>query len=146
MISDIEMLEEFSTISDLQSCDLPDNNTARKKSALLAFNRHFARLNINAGKDKQANKAKEIIATLDEKIQLTDKSIQLLDAAKRLVNKGNRDIIKKIISIGEELDDNLLFTITPQEVENILEKQIEKMVQVVRVKYGDPSVFIGMTK
>lgn len=146
IISDIDMLEEFSTIAELNSGDLPENYLARKKSALLAFNRHFAKLNINAGKDKQANKAKEIITTLDEKIQLTDKSIQLLDAAKRLVNKGNRDIIKKIISIGEGLDDNLLFTITPQEVETILEEQIEKMVQAVRVKYGDPSIFLGMTK
>jgi hypothetical protein len=130
----------------MEITDFPEDYEIRKKDALKAFSQHLSKLNPNAGRDKKATRAKEIIDELNHNIELTQKSKHLLGLSRRLIDKGNKDIVKKLIAISANLNEKSLFKITPQEIEDILSAGIETMVQTVQLKYGEPKIFIGISK
>lgn len=79
---------------------------------------------------------------------LSPQSKILLKNARKLVDRGSFDIIKKVLAIGQELEeqDSRLFTIEQQDIDEILEREIGKLVVHVERKQGEASIVLGTIK
>lgn len=145
VLSMLDMLEEMKVPENAQRVPLPDNWKELSDKALLTYNQHFVRINKSRVGDK-ATKAKGIISDLFKKNELSTKSKDLLNRARKLVDKGSNDIIKKIITIGTELEERKLFDLSQSDIDSILEREIGKLVTNVESKQGKPSILLGTIK
>lgn len=145
VLSMLDMLEEMKVPENTQSVPLPENWAELSDKAILTYNQHFVRINKSRAGDK-ATKAKGIISDLFRKNELSPKSKDLLNKARKLVDKGSFDIIKKIIAIGAELETKKLFVLSQNDIDDILEREIGKLVTNVESKQGTPSILLGTIK
>jgi hypothetical protein len=85
---------------------------------------------------------------MNDEQTMSEESRDLLNNAYQLVNKGNQDIMRKIIAIDEEMRNpqGSLFAITQDDFDNIVKNEIENMVANVQRRYGKAQVFIGLSK
>ena len=92
--------------------------------------------------------AQEIIVKLYENDIISVKSKRLLESARKLVDKGNFDVIKKMLEIKQELENRnqSLFAINQQDIDEILEREIAKLVAQVEKKQGVASIVLGTIK
>jgi len=148
ILSGVDMYREFRPQQDDVACPLPDDWEERKKKALLTVNQALTRMNIHVRKSEKATKAKEIITRMKDTLSLSPKSRALLASAFNLVNKGNFDIIKKIIALDEELASSSrgLFAMTQEEVDRVLEQEIKNIVSHVQQRYGKAEVYMALSK
>ena len=72
----------------------------------------------------------------------------LLKNARKLINRGSFDIIKKVLAIGQEFEkrDSRLFTIEQEDIDEILEREIGKLVSHVESRQGEASIVLGTIK
>ena len=72
----------------------------------------------------------------------------LLKSARKLADKGSLDIIKKMLAIGQELQNrnSNLFALSQQDIDEILEREIGKLVAHVESKQGEASIILGTIK
>ena len=72
----------------------------------------------------------------------------MLKNARKLVDRGSFDIIKKVLAIGRELEerDSRLFSIEQQDIDEILEREIGKLVANVESKQGEASIVLATIK
>lgn len=79
---------------------------------------------------------------------ISNKSKKLLKSARKLVDKGSFDIIKKMLVIRQELEekDLRLFPIGQRDIDDILEREIGKLVANVESKQGEASIILGTIK
>ena len=104
-------------------------------------------MNYAASRNKPATKAKGIIDSLINTPGIPEKSKNLLIAANGLVRKGNTDIIRKVLSIGEALSNqDVLFSMSQEEIDYVVSSAIEKIVDEQRRINGKPFVYIGLAK
>ena len=145
VLSMLDMLEEMKVPENVQSVPLPDNWKELSDKAILTYNQHFVRINRSRAGDKATN-AKAIISNMFRNSVLSPKSKELLNKARKLVDKGSIDIIKKILAIGAELADRKLFDLAQNDIDDILEREIGKLVANVESKQGTPSILLGTLK
>lgn len=145
VLSMLDMLEEMKVPENTQRVPLPENWNDLSDKAILAYNQHFVRINKSRAGDK-ATKAKGIISDLFRKNELSPKSKDLLNKARKLVDKGSFDIIKKIIAIGAELEERKLFDLVQNDIDEILEREIGKLVANVEGRQGKPAILLGTLK
>ena len=71
-----------------------------------------------------------------------------MSSARKLADKGSFDIIKKMIFIGKELEEraNRLFALEQQDIDDLLEGEIGKLVANVESKQGVASIILGTIK
>lgn len=147
IISASEMYERFRTgaIGAVPTM-LPHDWYDRKANAILAVNRALTKMNIQMKKSARANEAKKIVNQLKD-MDISVESKKLLANARRLIDKGNPDIIKRIIGIGGLLQQKhlMLLPITQGEVDEIINSHIQAMVERVSKKFGIAEVFIGFS-
>jgi hypothetical protein len=147
VIPGIEMYKEFAVQDNAVAVELPLDWDVSCQSAIKAFGQYLSKMNTAASKNAPATKAKGIIARLCENPALSKSSRNLLVAADRLIRKGNPDIIRKVISIGAQLaEQDTLFTMSQEDVDNIISSAIEKLVEEQRKLNGTPFVYIGLAK
>jgi len=148
ILSGVDMYREFRPNQNEVSCPLPDDWEERKKKALLTVNQALTKMNIHVRNSEKATKAKEIITRMKNDLPLSSKSLTLLADAFRLVNKGNFDIIKKIIALDEELasSEHSLFAMTQEEVDRVLEQEVKNIVSHVQQHYGKAEVYMALSK
>ena len=61
-----------------------------------------------------------------------------------MADKGSYDIIKKMLVIEEKLQErDQLFPLTQEDIENVLEKEIGKLVAKVETKQGEGEILLG---
>ena len=145
VLSMLDMLEEMKVPENTRSVPLPDNWKELSDKAILTYNQHFVRINKSRAGDK-ATKVKGIISDLFKKNELSPKSKSLLNRARKLVDKGSNDIIKKILAIDEELNKTTLFNLAQNDIDDILEREIGKLVANVENRQGTPSILLGTLK
>jgi len=147
VIPGIEMYKEFAVPTDAVAEDLPSDWDVSSASAIRAFGQYLSRMNTAASRNAPATKAKGIIAKLCESTSLSQDSRNLLIAADRLIRKGNPDIIRKVIWIDSQLgDENVLFSLSQTEIDQIISSAIEKLVEDQKKLTGKPFVYIGLAK
>jgi chaperonin cofactor prefoldin len=85
---------------------------------------------------------------MKDQLNLSEESLQILADAFQYVNKGNYDIITKMIAIGKELDgaEKALFALQQTDIDTILQKQIGQIVSHVQERYGKAEVYMALSK
>lgn len=147
IISLLELLEEMRVDEHAKRIPLPDDWQQLSAEALKAYTQYFIRIKRSRAGDKRTL-AQGIIVKLYENDTISAKSKRLLESARKLVDKGNFDIIKKMLAIKEELDNRnqSLFAIKQQDIDEILEREIAKLVAQVENKQGVASIVLGTIK
>lgn len=147
IISLLELLEDMRVNENAKRVPLPDNWNRLSAEAIKTYNQYFVRINKSRAGDKRTH-ALEIIVELYNSDTISAKSKNLLKTARKLVDKGNFDIIKKMLAIGQELKerDARLFVIEQQDIDDILEREIGKLVANVENKQGEASIVLGTIK
>ena len=112
----------------------------------MAYNQHFVRISNSKASDKRT-KALEVIEKLGSKTKSAT-SKQLLINARKMVDKNNIDIINKLVSIGKRIEDSeaRLFPLGQKEIDEILEKEISKLVANVTKRQGEAVIVMGTIK
>ena len=147
IISLLELLEEMRVDENAKRIPLPDDWQQLSADAIKTYNQYFVRINKSRAGDK-ATAAKEMLVKINNTLGLSPQSKILLKNARKLVDRGSFDIIKKVLAIGQELEerDSRLFTIEQQDIDEILEREIGKLVAHVESKQGKASIVLGTIK
>lgn len=147
IISSLELLEELRVEEKANHVSLPDNWQQLSEGAIKTYNQYFVRINKPRAGDKRT-KALETIIKLYDSDAISANSKNLLKSARKLVDKGSFDIIKKMLDIGQEIEecDSCLFAIEQQDIDEILEREIGKLVAHVESKQGEASIVLGTIK
>ena len=147
IISLLELLEEMRVDEHAKRIPLPDDWQQLSAEALKAYTQYFVRIKRSKAGDKRTL-AQGIIVKLYENDTISAKSKRLLESARKLVDKGNFDIIKKMLAIEHELEhrNQSLFAIKQQDIDEILEREIGKLVAQVESKQGVASIVLGTLK
>lgn len=147
ILSGVEMYQEFRCNPDVKTSHLPDDWNKRKASAEMVVNQALSKMDVRHRNSDKATQAKEIIRKMIDKLTLSQESVSILDAAFRFVDKGNVDIINKIIALDKEKHSGMsLFEMTQEEVDDILKLQIQKIVAHVQQRYGKAEVYMALSK
>ena len=147
IISLLELLEAMRVDENAQRTALPDNWQQLSADAIKTYNQYFVHINKSRAGDKRTQ-ALQIIVKLYNNDTISERSKELLKNTRKLVDKGSLDIIKKILAIGQELEEkNLrLFTIEQQDIDEILEREFGKLVANVESKQGEASIILATIK
>jgi hypothetical protein len=147
IISLLEMLEDMRVDENAKRVPLPDNWQQLSADAIKTYNQYFVRINKSRAGDK-ATAAKEMLVKINNTPGLSSQSKILLKNARKLVDRGSFDIIKKVLAIGKELEeqDSRLFAMEQQDIDEILEREIGKLVAHVESKQGEASIVLGTIK
>ena len=147
IISFLELLEEMRVNKNAKRVPLPYIWEQLSADAIKAYNQYFVRINKSRVGDK-ATAAKEILVKINNTLGLSPQSKILLKNARKLVDQGSFDIIKKVLAIGQELEDldSRLFAMGQQDIDEILEREIGKLVAHVESKQGKASIVLGTIK
>jgi len=150
IISTKDMLDSFKPSTDAQSIDLPANWKEIEKEAVKKVNQELVRITIQAKNSQRATKAKGIILKMKDEPGVTEESRKILRSAFNLINKGNNDIIKRIIKLDEylkkEQSENLLFHTTQTDIDNAIKRELLNIVDTVKRRVGEAQAFIGIYK
>ena len=147
IISLLELLEEMRVDEYAKRIPLPDDWQQLSAEALKAYSQYFIRIRRSRAGDKRTL-AQGFIVKLYENDIISAKSKRLLESARKLVDKGNFDVIKKMLAIKQELENRnqSLFAINQQDIDEILEREIGKLVAQVEKKQGVASIVLGTIK
>lgn len=149
VISASEMYESFSVPQDAPLAQLPEHWEEDKKKAEKTVNQHLHKMNVRMGSSTKATKAKKILLRMQQDITMSNESKALLADAFTLVNKGNPDIIKKVLAFEEQINSSqgdLFGGLTQQDFDNMIEREIRNIVANLQQRYGKAEVFIGLSK
>ena len=143
IISTTEMLEEAKPDKDASRMELPENWDAMIELAKETYNQYFIQI-VNSRAGDKRTKALKVIHDLLRHSQTTPNAKKLLANARKLADKGSYDVIKKMLVIDEKLKDReQLFPLTQEDIENVLEKEIGKLVAKVESKQGEGDILLG---
>ena len=147
IISLLELLEDMRVAENALRVPLPENWQQLSDDAIKTYNQYFVRINKSRAGDK-ATAAKEMLVKMSNTPGLSPHSKILLKNARKLVDRGSFDMIKKVLAIGQELEerDSRLFAIEQQDIDEILEREIGKFVAYVESKQGEASIVLGTIK
>ena len=146
IISLLELLEEMRTDVCTKPRPLPNNWALLTTEAIKAYNQYFVRINKSRAGDKRTQ-ALRVIVKLYNSSAASSKSQKILESARKLVDKGSYDVIIKMLEIGVELDKrSRLFAITQQDIDDVLETEIGKLVAKVEEIQGEASIILGTIK
>lgn len=147
ILSGIDMYCEFRTNPDVQTCNLPADWDKRKAAAVLEVNRALNRVNLTIRNSEKATLAKEIITRMKDELNLSKLSRKILVNAFNFINNGNIDIINKVIALDQERNmGQSLFEMGQDEIDDILEREIHKIVERVQVHNGKAEVYLALSK
>lgn len=149
IISASEMYENFAVDKNAPLTTLPDHWTDDKKKAEKAVNQHLHKMNVRMGSSTKATKAKEILRRMQQGVTMSQASKSLLADAFTLVNKGNSDIIRKVLAFEEALNNSqgdLFGGLTQQDFDDMIEREIRNIVANLQQRYGKAEIFIGLSK
>lgn len=147
IISTLDMLEEMRVAEDKQSVPLPPNWKGMSDEAIKAYNHYFVRINKSRAGDKRT-KALTVVVSLYHNKNMSSKSKSLLKAARQLIDRGSIDVIRKVLLIDEELHSNQpsFFSLTQEDIDQVLEREIGKLVANVEERQGGPVIELATIK
>ncbi|MCD8295612.1 MAG: phospholipase D-like domain-containing protein [Clostridia bacterium] len=145
IISDIDALEDMRISEETKRVPLPDNWEQLSESATLAYNQYFVRVNRIRANDK-VDEATDFIVTLYNSPQISQKSRWLLNRARNLIDRGNYDIITRILALKKSLAEHQLFVLSQEEIDEIIERELRKIVERVENNQGKAFIILGIIK
>ena len=148
ILSGLDFYPAFFSSVSMQRGTLPDDWNARCKQAIRTVGQHLAQINNYKGNNEAATKAKGIIDNMRKNAKLSDASLHLLAQAFDMIKKGNSDIIRTVISIGNNLfsDQMTLFPLSQDEIDSLIAQKLEYINNDQFVITGRPEVYMGLAK
>lgn len=149
IISAAEMYERFRTAEDAPALPLPSTWEEIMKNAEKTVNKHLHKMNVKMGNSAKATKAKEILRHMRENVTMSQESKNILSDAFTYINKGNPDIIRKVLAFNESLKNSqrsLFGELTQQDFDNTIKSEICNIVKTIQRRYGKAEIFIGLSK
>lgn len=143
------MYESFSVAPEAPLAPLPVHWEEDKKKAEKAVNQHLHKLNVRMRNSTKATKAKAILRNMQHNVTMSEKSKTLLADAFSMVDKGNPDIIRRVLAFGEMLSSqqgDLFGGPTQQDFDAMIECEISNIVANLQQHHGKAEVFIGLSK
>ncbi len=145
ILSNVDMFEQAKPLVEARRGDLPANYASIREDALKTVQIALDRITTRKTETKNIEKAKDIIHEWKDK-NISDHSKTLLQQAFILVRNGNTDVIKKVIKINEMNDGTDLFGLSPEQIDEVLTRELAKLVQRVERKSGKAEVYISLCK
>lgn len=135
---------------DAAPAPLPADWNASVQTAIQAFGQHMTKLNSHVRNSAEAIAAKKAIHLISDTFAPADGSRLkgLLLQAYAAVDKGNRDIVNRVLAVAHEIEngEGALLPVTAAEVEAALARHLEKALSGVVQKLGTPFVYLGLVK
>ena len=71
-----------------------------------------------------------------------------MQSARKQVDRGNRDVIRRMIQIGDEMSrrESQLIPVSIDEIETLLRNCIGKLIKKVETQQGTPGIVLGIIK
>ena len=104
-------------------------------------------VNLHVRNSEKATLAKEIITRMKNELTLSKSSRKILANAFNFISNGNIDIINKGIALDKNRNSGpSLFELKQDEIDDILEREIQKIVERVQVRNGKAEVYMALSK
>ena len=147
MLDHEEMLETLKVPEDTPIAPLPENWSEICKKALRIYNQYFVKINRSRAGSKTTD-AKAVLHKILQIPNLTKETKNLLILVRKLIDQGNYDIIRKILSLESYLDDTQgqLFALCDEDINQLIEREIAKLVSNVELKQGEANILLGTSK
>ena len=147
VLSLADSIEATRTDPETPRLSLPEQWQALCAEAVKAYNQYFIRINKSRAGDKRTQ-ALEVIRELYNQPAISAESKKLLEKARKLADRGSFDIIKKMLRIKAMIDERekMLFQLTQEEIDEVLEREIGKLVAKVESRQGTPQILLGTIK
>ena len=146
ILSSIDMFEQAHPEVTAMRGELPVDYNSKQDAAIRAVQIAIDRATTRKSETKEIEQAKDIVHKWLDKNLISEKSKRLIQQSYKLVKNGNADIIKKIIKIDEMNDGSYLFSLTPEQVDEVLEGELAKLVERVEKKTGKAEVYMALCK
>ena len=128
---------------------LPDDWEASCNASIKVFGQHMTKINTRFKNSKQATAAKKALHDIRDAFSPQEGSElkNLIVWAWDAIDKGNRDIINRVLKVASELptNDGVLLGITAEEVTTALKAQLEHIMVKVGQQLGTPFVYLGIS-
>lgn len=147
IISLIEGLESFRVAPSTPAVALPDSWSDMRSNAENVVLAELANSRMKRSEHNTIRTAKKVIVELKKTQAMSATSKRLLNEADRLIRMCNFDLAKRVIRIGEAVQqDNLLFAYTQEEFDQMLESSISNIIGKAKQRYGEPQIVLGTFK
>ena len=113
-----------------------------------AYSQHFVRiLKAHVGQSN-VERALRIIVSLWNNHETGDETKQILLSARKQIDRGNRDVVRRVIQIGDELGRrrSQLIPASMDEIDALLRDSIGKLIKRVETQQGAPGIVLGIIK
>lgn len=150
VISYKDLLAEARPPEDAPAVALPSDWSETVQMAIRAFGLHITKMNTRVKTSAEATAAKKAIHVIDAAFHPASGTSfkNLLVQAYAAIEKGNRDVINRVLKVAHEVspDGSSLLPMTAAEVEEALRHHLDLVVAGVASKLGTPFVYWGLVK
>lgn len=143
----MEVLEEMRPSEAAQRVELPAIWPTLREEATHAYVQHFVRISkMRAGGNR--DKALGVISQLYNAPHISAASKKLLKEARKIVDKGNQDLIRQFLYIDKELNNEMesLFELTQETIDKVLSETIQKLVERNQKQQGTANILLATLK
>ncbi len=149
IISYKDLFAEARPDENAASEPLPEDWESSCKASIQVFGQHMTKINTRFKKSKQATAAMKALRDIRDEYSPPDGSElkNLIVWAWDAIDKGNRDIINRVLKVASEIssNDGMLLGITACEVTAALKSQLEHVMAKVGQQLGTPFVYLGIS-
>lgn len=147
ILSLTDSIEATRTVPETPRLPLPEQWQVLCAEAVKAYNQYFVRINKSRAGDKRTQTL-EVIRELYSQPSISAGSKRLLEKARKLADRGSFDIIKMMLRIKAKIDERkmMLFQLTQEDIDELLEQEIGKLVAKVESRQGTPQILLGTIK
>ena len=148
ILSLLDLLERLRALPEDKRVPLPEEWPSLRKRAMEAYSQHFVRiLKAHVGQSN-VERALRIIVSLWNNHETGDETKQILLSARKQIDRGNRDVVRRVIQIGDELGRrrSQLIPVSMDEIDALLRDSIGNLIRRVEAQQGEPSVVLGIIK
>jgi len=149
VISTAAMFTAFELVECAESVSLPENWAQIKKWAERAGLSHLNSMLSRAGNSNKATKAKGILRSMHDNQSISQHSKTLIGEAFTMVSQGNHDVIRKVLAFNERISDStgeLFGSFTQQDFDDMIEREMSKVLSNVSKQHGEAKVYLGLAK
>ena len=146
MLSLTEMFDHFRTSEDSICTDLPTDAEDQKRKAERFFRREFNNMRIRP-LQKKMDEARNILVEIQSRYKnLSPSTKECLWSARELIDRGNVDICRSVLKIGDylHLDEPQLIPLSIDEIENYIQRKLRNLDAQVNETYGKGEIVMAL--
>ncbi len=146
-ISALDMIEALKIGKSKEAALLPNDWKDLRETAIIAYNQYFIRINKSWVKDKKTE-AQRVINQIYEKYKSSKDLKNLLTIVMSVVRKGQRDIIRKMVEVGQYINSNQqwFFALNEEDLLEFLKREIGQLLSKVEAKQGKAEILTATCK